>query len=425
MAALTVILASTLVVGGPPAPVPVAGPPADEMVLPTVGHGRAGQPRYVLDVEQCTWTVPEAPPFWRFRDGQSHPSLEELVAQGVGPAHLERVYVDIPVSEGGAPQTCGVTGYALGVMQRFSYALLNGDVVTDCKGGSVIPDGVGQRPDQDPELYRGNAGKNRGRLRKTVSQAHYRAAATGGEKTVKLYRRGFVFNYHRDTNYQMFVVSALTRWWYMLKLLEAGWPMKQDSADGVDGVGTITVVISGKNGGSLGQYEGAPRTAPYIPEMLQLLTARWNDEFAARPNSLRPRIELVPQDGPMFFEELWVPGWAGHNYHYCFLKDVSPPVSSVMQLLRENAFSVAMTAATEKLPPELRAMVPSADRLRTIEQMKANCVSAFVTRVDVKKQKLDGAKREFMDAAQLIKDLSRIYDRRKGSDFQPDKGRRD
>ena len=110
----------------------------------------------------------------------------------------------------------------------------------------------------------------------------------------------------------------------------------------------------------------------------------------------------------MFFEELWVPGWAGHNYHYCFLKDVSPPLSSVMQLLKENAFAVAMTPSGDigKLSEELRAMVPSPDRLAKIEQMKSECVSAFVTRVDVKKQKLDGAARELQDAARLIKDLS-------------------
>ena len=234
------------------------------MAVPTIGHIRAGQPPYALDVSQCSWEMPHTPPWWRFRDGFSHPSLSELVAEGVSPANLERVYVDIPVSEGGTAQTCGVTEYGMGVMQRFSYALLNGDVVTDCVGGSVIPDGVGQRPDQDPVLCSKNACKNRGSLRKAVTQAHYRAAATGGEKSVKLYRRGFVMNYHRDTNYQMFVVVSLTRWWYMLKLLEAGWPTQQDKSDGAGGVGTVTVVLSGTHGGSLGQYEGKPRAAPYI-----------------------------------------------------------------------------------------------------------------------------------------------------------------
>ena len=76
---------------------------------------------------------------------------------------------------------------------------------------------------------------------------------------------------------------------------------------------------------------------------------------------------LVTQDEPMFFEELWVPGWAGLNYHHCFLKGVSPPVSSVAQLLRDNAFAVANmgggaedgAAGTGKLSAELRAMVPS------------------------------------------------------------------
>lgn len=394
---------------GAPAPVPVSS----AMAVPHVGHVRAGQPRYALDVEQCQWTMPKKPPWWRFRDGVSRPSLRELVAEGVSPAKLERVYVDIPASEGAAPQTCGVTQYALGVMQRFSYALLTGDVVTDCVGGSVIPDGVGQRPDQEQDMCATNACRNRGGLRKAVTQAHYRAAATGGEKTVKFYRRGFVMTYHRDTNYQMFVVASLTRWWYMLKLLEAGWPTKQDMSDGAGGLGTITVVISGKQGGSRQQYEGRPRAAPYIAEMFHLLAKRWNEDVAvAGPHSLRPRIELVTQDGPMFFEELWVPGWAGQNYHYCFLKDVSPPISSVMQLLRDNAFAVATMAdagagasETGTLSEELRALVPSAARLREIEQMKAGCVSAFVTRVDVKKQKLDGGARELKDAGQLIKDL--------------------
>jgi hypothetical protein len=427
-------IAAPLASGGPPAPVPLRdgkGPPAPSpliteavaavkranadadsagspMAVPHIGHMRAGQPRYALDVEKCTWAMPKSTPFWRFRDGTSRPSLRDLVAEGVSPDTLERVHVDIPASEGGAPQTCGVTTYAMGVMQRFSYALLSGDVVTDCAGGSVLPDGVAQRPDQDPDLYRKNAGKNRGGLRKPVSQAHYRAAATGGEKSVKMYRRGFVMNYHRDTNYQMFVVSSLTRWWYMLKLLEAGWPTQQDAADGT---GTITVVLSGTSGGSLQQYEGKPRAAPYIPEMLQLLTKRWNDEVAAAgAGTLRPRLELVAQDGPLFFEELWVPGWAGHNYHFCFLKDVSPPISGVMQLLKENALAVAMAASdpaagASSLSAELRAMVPSADRAAEINRLKSTCVSAFITRVDVKKQKLDGAARELKDAGQLIKDL--------------------
>ena len=285
----------------PPAPPPNIGP-----AIPHVGHLRGTQQPYALDVEKCVWEMPKSPPFWRFRDGQSRSSLSELVAEGVSPAALGRVYVDIPASEGGAAQTCPVTTYALGVMQRFSYALLSGDVVTDCAGGSIVPDGVGQRPDQDPDLYVRNAGKGRGPLKKPVSQAHYRAAATGGEKSVKMYRRGFVMNYHRDTNYQMFVVTSLTRWWYMLKLLESGWPTQQDASDGVNGVGIITIVLSGKKGGSLQQYEGKPRAAPYIPEMLQLLAKRWNDETVAlegnQVGSLRPKIELVLQDEPLFFE---------------------------------------------------------------------------------------------------------------------------
>ena len=35
-------------------------------------------------------------------------------------------------------RTCPVTTYALGVVQRFSYALLSGDVVTDCIGVSAL-----------------------------------------------------------------------------------------------------------------------------------------------------------------------------------------------------------------------------------------------------------------------------------------------
>lgn len=71
--------------------------------------------------------------------------------------------------------------------------------------------------------------QHRDKLRHPVSLAHYRAAATGGEKSVRLFRRGFMMNAHRDTNYQMFVVDSLSRWWYLLKLLKAGWPTAQDN----------------------------------------------------------------------------------------------------------------------------------------------------------------------------------------------------
>lgn len=53
-----------------------------------------------------------------------------------------------------------------------------------------------------------------------------------------------------------------------------------------------------------------------------------------------------------------------------------------------------------------------------IQAKKATCVKAFITRVDVKKQKLDGAARELVDSGQLIKDLG-SPERAISIDFRP------
>ena len=184
-----------------------------------------------------------------------------------------------------------------------------------------------------------------------------------------------------------------------------------------DTVGTVTVVMSGKAGGS--QLKGdkfKTRATPYIPEMLQLLAMRWNTEpEPTGAGLLRPKIELVQQDGPLFFEELWVPGFAGNNYHYCqdqVSSFVNPPASAVMQLLAENALALALTSEAlipsdevEGLTPELTRMVPTASRLAEIQRLKSACVATYITRLDVKKKGLDGGARELKDAARLAKDL--------------------
>ena len=184
-----------------------------------------------------------------------------------------------------------------------------------------------------------------------------------------------------------------------------------------DTVGTVTVVMSGKAGGS--QLKGdkfKTRATPYIPEMLQLLAMRWNTEpEPTGAGLLRPKIELVQQDGPLFFEELWVPGFAGNNYHYCqdqVTSFVNPPASAVMQLLAENALALALTSEAlipsdevEGLTPELTRMVPTASRLAEIQRLKSACVATYITRLDVKKKGLDGGARELKDAARLAKDL--------------------
>ena len=144
--------------GGPPAPVPLAAPPpaagsGSSMPLPSVGHDRARQPRYALDVEKCVWQAPKSVPYFHFRDGAARASLPELVGEGVSPTSLKRAHVDLVAADGGQPQTCPVTTLATGVISRFAYALVTGDVVTDCDGGSVIADGIGQRPDMPPDLY--------------------------------------------------------------------------------------------------------------------------------------------------------------------------------------------------------------------------------------------------------------------------------
>ena len=122
----------------------------------------------------------------------------------------------------------------------------------------------------------------------------------------------------------------------------------------------------------------------------QLLAMRWNTEpEPTGAGLLRPKIELVQQDGPLFFEELWVPGFAGNNYHYCqdqVTSFLNPPASAVMQLLAENALSLALTSQAltpsdqvEGLTPELTRMIPTASRLAEIQRLKSACVATYIT----------------------------------------------
>lgn len=106
------------------------------------------------------------------------------------------------------------------------------------------------------------------------------------------FKYAFMLTYERDSNYQMFVVSCLSRWWFMLKLIEADW-VKYGGPGPSD---TVAVIVAGTAVGAKQTHHGGSSKG-YIRKMIHLLakTAPFN-------------VEVVPEDTEIFAQNLWIPG---------------------------------------------------------------------------------------------------------------------
>jgi hypothetical protein len=79
-------------------------------------------------------------------------------------------------------------------------------------------------------------------------------------------------------------------------------------------------------------------------------------------NTLPFAVEVVAEDGQLFFDELWIPGIAAQNYLPCVLQNVDPGVSEVSRVLAANSLA-AFHAST--ITPARRAAL---DALRKDRQ---------------------------------------------------------
>ena len=129
----------------------------------------------------------------------------------------------------------------LGVLTRTTHALLRNDgVIVDCNGPMLHAST--QRPDQTPSditrkahalqwLTVTPADHNHmlDEISSTQQQPDGSAAAASSAPTAlqvtgnlgRHFRWGFDMRYSRSSNYQMFMVVCLSRWWYLMRLVEA------------------------------------------------------------------------------------------------------------------------------------------------------------------------------------------------------------
>jgi len=151
-----------------------------------------------------------------------------------------RRYVDL-----GSRQHCDAAKnlYDIGVLTRFAHTLVAGDELIDCNGVAVHVSA--DRPDKAPEKQ-----GHRGKFRVRMSPRDY----IKFKSTARHFKYGFMMTYVRDSNYQMFVVVDLTRWWYLLKLVEARW----SSHGGPGSDDTVAIVVSGTDGGSAEKNHSGP-----------------------------------------------------------------------------------------------------------------------------------------------------------------------
>ena len=101
-----------------------------------------------------------------------------------------------------------VSLYDMGVLTRFRHAILPGDVTTDC-GGPVVHASV-NRGDLPLEHTSHTARKN---FRLAMSSDKYASDTNSATSTRQHFKFGFMMTYVRDTNYQMYMVDCVSRWW--------------------------------------------------------------------------------------------------------------------------------------------------------------------------------------------------------------------
>lgn len=144
------------------------------------------------------------------------------------------------------------------------------------------------RPDTAPGKI-----KQRTQFRRPLSPRDYTAGKEKAVQTQQRYRYGFLMTYMRDSNYQMFVVDCLSRWWFMLKLIEADW----SKYGGPGPSDTVAIIVSGREGGSTEPNHPSGSSKRYIPKMINLL---------ARTAPFK--VQVVPEDSEIYLDNLWVPG---------------------------------------------------------------------------------------------------------------------
>ena len=215
-----------------------------------LGVARALGQDYCPDSDDAT---AQAPAYLPFRTGTAWPDLATLVRS----RNASRGYVELA----GALRCYDL--YDFGVLTRFDQALLAGDVVVDCLG-PVVPDGIGERPD----LARATFAASRTRFRPAFSPRRY-AEERDASKAVagRSFRVGVSLTYVRDGNFEMFYAVDVSRWWYVLQMLSAGWAPE----------GPVAIVLSGRDGGS-----GAAPHA-YVREAMELLEGVHRPAGRARP----------------------------------------------------------------------------------------------------------------------------------------------
>ncbi len=107
-----------------------------------------------------------------------------------------------------------------------------------------------------------------------------------------LYKYAFMMKYERDSNYQMFVVACLSRWWFMLKLVEADWA----KYGGPGPSDTVAVIVSGTADGAKRSHQGGS-SKRYVRKMIKLLA-----------KTVPFNVDVVENDGEIFAQNLWIPG---------------------------------------------------------------------------------------------------------------------
>ena len=316
--------------------------------------------------------APTTPKVIRFKDRGTLPSpnLPALLATtSADPDGESRRYVDL-----GNRQHCrtpsGESLYDLGVFTRFTHTLVRGDELVDCSG-PVVHVSV-NRPDTAP------GGIKRPKFRLPMSPSEYNTAAAS--RTVRHFKWGITLTYARDSNYQMFVVVCLSRWWYVLQLAQSDWgvhggPGPQD---------TVAIVVSGSQGGSSEARHPGGSSKAYIGNMVRLLAA-----------SLPFKVEVVPEDSTLYFDSLWLPGIAAQNYLPCLLS-ATPPISDVPRTLAANALA-AFHAGESAIPATRRAVLDGVRKDKV-----------FIGRADVLTQKLDGGKRNCQNEGELAAALGKL-----------------
>ena len=129
------------------------------------------------------------------------------------------------------------------------------------------------------------------RFRLPILPAQYVAESVSPPKR---YKHGYMMTYERGSNYQMFVVVNLSRYWFLIKMIGAKYNIPRGE--------TLAIVVSVRETLSLHQ----DAAISFIENMITLLA-----------RTLPFKVEVVPEDSAIYFDELWVPGAVAHVGHAC------------------------------------------------------------------------------------------------------------